>query len=414
MSNLRDLQLWQQTNTRCYYVDSDGDEVIVSDQEDFEVAIEYVKARGDKVKVVKAKRHQESSDEEDTKDEFELENRDSMPMIKKTVSVEGIEDGDSQESSDIDDIEPQSEDASTEQNEECRRNEEMVKDTVSIENSLYEYMNDQNNLQPSEESSKILESSQAISEAVSNQSSSKESINHNVGKSEIECSIYKEFTVIGASALIENPMQPIEEANEELKNSKIEPEHANEDTSNKLEAHSDEKLEPIGAASEESKHSHHEEELLARCSQEELELMKLNNPEDLLADPAVGQVVEPALDLNIEEAKEVEEEEKDELIDEPKEFQPVQRDSVAISCAKAYVVKEENRERAGVIAKALETIRFTFCDPELRKTIAQVDESEDEKKQEYVVSCKPGKIVKKRWRIVNNSKIRWPKRTVIE
>ena len=63
--------------------------------------------------------------------------------------------------------------------------------------------------------------------------------------------------------------------------------------------------------------------------------------------------------------------------------------------------------------RALENINFVFGNPEKRQSIAQVDESESEKSQEYVLTCKPGKAAKKRWRVVNNSNISWPKKTKI-
>lgn len=113
-------------------------------------------------------------------------------------------------------------------------------------------------------------------------------------------------------------------------------------------------------------------------------------------------------EIKIHEAQEDIEEVKQE-----KEFNPIQRESIAVSVAKAQIIRDDTDKRINIMHRALENINFVFGNPEKRQSIAQVDESESEKSQEYVLTCKPGKAAKKRWRVVNNSNISWPKKTKI-
>jgi len=64
--------------------------------------------------------------------------------------------------------------------------------------------------------------------------------------------------------------------------------------------------------------------------------------------------------------------------------------------------------------KALDTVKFAFSNPEKKLEIADIEECDEERNQEYIITAKPGQLVKKRWRVVNRSNICWPKRTILK
>lgn len=172
------------------------------------------------------------------------------------------------------------------------------------------------------------------------------------------------------------------------------------------------------------RNSHLDEDRKQRESNEELELLKMNKSviggqEHNQAIPA-EKIQNAEVQLNpaveVAEPQEVIEQVVEEVIEEvkqEKDFVPIQRENVAVSVAKAEIIKDDQDKRINFMNRALENINFVFGDPEKRQAIAQVDESESEKSQEYVLACKPGNVVKKRWRVVNNSNIAWPKKTKI-
>ena len=135
---------------------------------------------------------------------------------------------------------------------------------------------------------------------------------------------------------------------------------------------------------------------------------------------SVSQKEQPKPEIIEDVIEEVKEEIQniDEMIEEEvkqeNEFNPIQRESIAVSWAKAQIIKDDQDKRINIMHRALENINFVFGNPEKRLTIAQVDESESEKSQEFVITWKPGKLAKKRWRVVNNSNIAWPKKTKLK
>lgn len=115
------------------------------------------------------------------------------------------------------------------------------------------------------------------------------------------------------------------------------------------------------------------------------------------------------------EPSEPKEDRKDELEDElePEEYVDQPRLGVSVSVAKASVVHDQPKKKVNYLKKALESLNFVFNHPEKKMQVAELDESEEEKSQDFVVTCKPGSKTKKRWRIINNSNICWPKKTTI-
>ena len=94
MTTISEIEKMKSQNLRCYYVDSDGDEVIVSDDEDYETAIEYFKSKEDSdIKFSLCKRQDGDSEggDEIFKQEPELEHEGSFKNVEETTSCNGID-----------------------------------------------------------------------------------------------------------------------------------------------------------------------------------------------------------------------------------------------------------------------------------------------------------------------------------
>lgn len=140
MSTIGQVKYYKENNIKWYYIDSDGDEVIVSDEEDFEVALDYARAKGDgKVLFLPSKSIQESVE---VKEEEKEHKKDVLNMVAETVSVDENENFDSSSSSDsdIEEIEDEKELLKIEE----KKDEFKIQETVSKENSICSIPNDRN------------------------------------------------------------------------------------------------------------------------------------------------------------------------------------------------------------------------------------------------------------------------------
>ena len=73
MSSIDQVKYFKDNKIKCYYIDSDGDEVVVSDEEDFEVALDYAKLKGEgKVMFLPSKHDEEKMEESKEKDKDAL------------------------------------------------------------------------------------------------------------------------------------------------------------------------------------------------------------------------------------------------------------------------------------------------------------------------------------------------------
>lgn len=393
MNTLSQITELKDKNIRCYYIDSDGDEVIVSDEEDFEVAFEYVKAKGEgKVNFFPTKR-QDDSDDEDFK-QPEMQSKDSLKHVADTVSVEGNDDDDSSEPSDdgIQEI-----DASTDLRKEFdgykefdKRLDDTVQDTFSRESSIYRPQKDSHEKDFSD--NLLTESQVRCDEEEKEDGVLQTALSLSKTNSD---NIVDQFDVIQSRVHDYNPRHELVQDILHEKVEKAQP-HVEGGQEDQLESYqfeeyvSDEKV-------SDSPNFRQTEASIQRESNEEQQLLDMNKSAESFNES-------PEED---EKKEELEEEQKEEFVDEP-------RMSVAMSCAKANVIREGNPKKVKLLQKALDSINFVFTHPDKRLEIAELDESEEEKSQEYVITCKPGKVAKKRWRIINNSRICWPKRTVLQ
>lgn len=395
MNTFSQINELKEKNIRCYYIDSDGDEVIVSDDEDFEVAIEYAKSKGEgKVNFFPTKRQDNvDSDDEDFK-QPDMLSKDSLKHVADTVSVEGGDDDDSSEPSDdgIQEI-----DSSTDLQRDFdgykefdKRLDSNIQDTISRESSLYRPQRDSNgevlsdNLmtesqirddEEDKESDEVLQSAVSLSKTNSD-------------------NFVDQFDIIQSRVHDYNPRQ---ELVQEILQKEV------EEAEPQVEVEQEAQPESAQLDAEASDENAVEGQ---KFSQSEASIQRESNEEQQLLD--MNKSVQPSNESPEEDEK------KDELEEEEKEFVDEPRVSVAMSCAKANVVREGNPKKVKLLQKALDSINFVFTHPDKRLEIAELDESEEEKSQEYVITCKPGKVAKKRWRIVNNSRICWPKRTVLQ
>ena len=157
------------------------------------------------------------------------------------------------------------------------------------------------------------------------------------------------------------------------------------------------------------------EDILAKERKEMIEMW--NSPEEKFGIPQKMQEKDIGDTVSIEdeeEEKQVIEEDKfgdiEEVFNDPK-FNEEPRLGVSVSVAQARVVENEDNGKVNYFKKAMDNIKFIFNDPNKKIEIADIDECDEEKAQEYVITAKPGQLVKKRWRVVNNSSICWPKNT---
>jgi hypothetical protein len=409
--------------------------VIVSDDEDLEVAIEYATKKGEtKVKFYKRKRDYA----EDTPEEIDLSKvtnltmykHNSLKQVADTVSVEGDDDnselseGIVEELKEDDFIENDSE-PSDRESEFTNRMNANIQDTVSRECSVY----------IPEEEEKIIskKSDQIIPNVGESFFSEKEEEPEEDSKFVDQFDIIRSHIKEYVHKEDENVEQEIEMQSEEINDF---------DNSERVD-NSDEKEEHVEQAIPQPLH----QELLAKS--EEDELLEMNSAAaekaaekheaqehvqqiEPIVEPKVEPIVEPIVESIVEkveikeeqdvEQKQEEEKNKDfieeskdaEKIEESEEFKDEPRLSVSVSVAKANIIKERHQKKISFINRAIENFNFAFNTHEKKLKIAQVEEVDEEKSKDHVISCKPGKLAKRRWRVVNNSSIRWPKNTVLE
>lgn len=417
MNSLEDIKRMKEENLRCYYIDSDGDEVIVSDEEDYDVAIDYVKSKGEgKVTFVPTKRQNDDSEEELDPEEVKeprLTGNDSLKHVADTVSVEGNDEFESSDESDdgIEEIDAsqnlqQNEDKDSALNYRLNGN---VQDTVSRDSSLYLTNEEAESIKNSEKAIKDVGSSVDESQIKNDKEEpieEEQKLEKQESADEDTKRFMSEFSIIQSKVQDYQPnAQQTEENRSSLQN------HydmgLNSDQIKNEEIINDQKAasEPAESQNESKVSRDSKAESDNKVQQEEEELSELNKSVAPSAKVVSGQ--------NSIQKEDQEEEEKKEVVQED-EFEDKQRVDIAMSMAKATKVEDENKKKVNLLHRALENVNFIFGSPEKKFQIAQVDNTDEEKSQDYVVTCKPGKTTKKRWRIVNNSSICWPNKTKIK
>lgn len=423
MTTISQINEMKKANLRCYYIDSDGDEVIVSDEEDYEVALEYAMAKGDK-KVKFGVCDKQNEDEEIEPLDNKLNSKDSFKNVAETVSVGDEDDIDDalsgHESDDIQEIDP-----NHDMQFECEANKELnyrlnsnIKDTVSRESSIYD-PSEMSEIAEKEERL-FKESHESIREIENQKKMSESSTNSQ--------NLMDQFDIVQSRVQPYEPKVNLLDGVEEIK-------EALNETSQELEVVNQSELESHRESDENVKSKEMSEslevndDLVQNASIEEQELLEMNasvDQQDQIDHSAIAEeIISKAQQNNNEEPKEgikqpnidesVQEEiehQANELIEEEKEFQDEPRLSVSVSVAKASYVKTE-KKKINYFKRALDNLEFIFNNPEKKAQIAEIDECDEEKSQDYVITCKPGKMTKRRWRIVNNSNICWPKKTEI-
>lgn len=397
--------------------------MIVSDDEDLEVALEYAKKKGEeKVKFYKRKRDYV----EDTPEEIDLTNvanltmhkHNSLKHVADTVSVEADDDESSELSEGV--VEEIKEDEFVESDFEPSERESdladklnsKVQDTVSRECSVYI---------PEEEDKRISEKSDQIIPNVGEsffsekeeepdedanyvdqfdiiQSHVKEYVPKK-DQEEVEKEVEKqseEINDIEKSEQVNNSVEKEEQVHQPI------PEPPLQDSLSKSEE--DQLLEMNSSAIEkqEEKNEPKEQEIKVEQKVEEIKIEQENAPEEKPKEE------EEKHKEYIEESKSVEK------VEEVEEFKDEPRLSVSVSVAKANIIKERHQKKISFINKAIENFNLAFKSHDKKLKIAQVEEIDEEKSKDHVITCKPGKLTKRRWRIVNNSSICWPKNTVLE
>lgn len=429
MTTISEILQMKENNLRCYYIDSDGDEIIISDEEDYDVAIDYAQNKGDgMVKFGLCKRQHNDSE---GGSQLNSELGDSIisgvkpfKNIAESTYVENIDDEvDQIKSSEISDdgVEElkEIEKESTAEQELDRILNSRLKETVSEEGSMTITS------EITEETNSILEEFNNIREV---QSSEVDTDSQNIplekresGVSDVAESISEDFDIIQSrvhsyapkiNEKVELDMEPIQEKVEVSQNS-----------SEKLQKSIEKPSEPSAELKEpEAKVSiveEQEEELLQlneeapkeEISEEQfIELKPESEIKDIQPDEKVNN--DPAqVDLDQDWEKAIEEEK---VLEDQKEFKDEPRLGVSVSVAQARVIPVENKKRINYFKKALESVKFAFSDPTKKLEIADIDECEEEKNQEYVITATPGQLVKKRWRLINRSNICWPKSTTVK
>jgi hypothetical protein len=405
MTTISQINEMKQANLRCYYIDSDGDEVIVSDEEDYEVALEYAKAKGDNT--VKFGLFKNENDDELEPLDNQINSKISFKNVAETVSVGEDEDINDVFSGDESDEIEEIEEIDSHHDLQYRLNSN-IKETVSRESSIYA---------PSEISELAEKEDKLLKEA--HESTGELEVQKKMSESSINSqSLMDQFDIVQSRVQPYEPKVPlqndIEEIKEAINETSQEAQLINQPNS-EFHQESDEKLEEISVSLEA------QDDLSPKMSKEEEELFEMNSSIDQsqqVDHSAVAkEIINKAVEINDEQPKAevqeiVENEFEHELIEEEKEFQEDQRQSVSVSVAQASMVKTD-KKKINYFKRALDNLEFIFNNPHKKAQIAEIDECNEEKSQDYVVTCKPGKMTKRRWRIVNNSNICWPKRVDI-
>jgi hypothetical protein len=326
----------------------------------------------------------------------------SLKHVADTVSIDGDDYLDTSSQDSIEGIEEIDSSQSIQKSEydDSEMNKKLdahLKDTVSRDSSLY---------QPSED----------------RVSGGSENIENNLGASIVseseseECksskNYFDQFDIIMSKVKDYSPQE--NELDQKVDEDRNQPE--NEIKESEVKNNSDEKEEMV---SEQNDAQPEVVEQEVAHSQEEQELLELNSSlnesksqnEEILVKPEVSQpeVVE---EVKKEVDEEEEEEDKDQL-EQSEEFKEEPRLSVSVSVVKADIIKDNSKKRITLLNRAIENFNFVFQSPEKKIEIAQIEEIEGEKSKDHVITCKPGQKAKRRWRIINNSSIRWPKNTVL-
>ena len=419
MNSIEQLKLYKNDNTRCYYIDSDGDEVIVSDEEDFDVAFEYAENKGqDKFKLYKCSRQDESEDEK--LEEPVLNTRSSLKMVADTVSVGAGDDLDSSEQSEdeIEELEPGqsilSRPSVPDEKELDIKLNSNVQETVSRDNSVI--MN-QEEIEDIDEKEKERFKSIAVSVIDPKDCNSDEQQNNFEqieNSDELEESLYNEFEILSQAKKVSGKVQDYvpQEQPEVVENK--EPEN---------ELDGAEQIEFIAQANqygvlepdlEENKVNVNENALKdyerkseIRQSLEEKQLLEMNG--SLYQSKVQEKLDDKNEDIKQDDKKPDNLELLDDVDEEDKEFKDEPRLGLSVSVAKAKIIPSENKRDFSYLKKAIESIKFAFEDTNKRRKISSIDNTDEEYGIDHVVTCKPGKMTKKRWRVVNKSAICWPR-----
>lgn len=383
-----------------YYLDSDGDMVVLSDDDDFEAALEYAHSKGRDLIVVQKFAEEKK---EELKEQVIKGSRSGLELVAETVSNDGdVDDEDLSDDGDIEEIEyGESTMSRPEEMNEDEMDQELNKnimDTVSRSSSVYSKL---------EDSEKAQEEEKGLSESVEQRSlscNSDEKIENydysqiNSIENSLAGNIYAEFELIGSkigeSVAIGRGVQDYQPIPEVAK-------HKIENQEEVIEVkHQQEEIN-----FEENKNNSSQRNSSVQESNEEQELMEMNSSVE-------GELDKKDVLIQIS-AKNVYNDPEEEEKEEVNHFEDKQRVSVSMSVAKADIVKDDHKARVNILQKAIESVNFIFQNPDKRFKIAQVDNTEEEKSQDYVITCKPGKIAKKRWRVINNSSICWPKNSIL-
>eukprot|EP00343_Euplotes_focardii_P008365 CAMPEP_0205822630 /NCGR_PEP_ID=MMETSP0206-20130828/13332_1 /ASSEMBLY_ACC=CAM_ASM_000279 /TAXON_ID=36767 /ORGANISM="Euplotes focardii, Strain TN1" /LENGTH=571 /DNA_ID=CAMNT_0053119063 /DNA_START=13 /DNA_END=1728 /DNA_ORIENTATION=+ len=429
MATITQIDLMKAENLRCYYVDSDGDEVIVSDEEDYDVAKEYIQMKGEgKVKLSKCKRqHGDSEIRQGNQKVSEEELKNDLKQVEETVS----DDEDVVEIQDVP-VEVGSLSAEDEivENKLNQILNSKLKETVSEDASIY--LSTENNdflLNKEVESDNLGDgvSSEIDTDSQQIPLSKRESENTVLSQS-----IVDEFDIVQSRIhsyaphnqnkvnldvdVIPERLEISKESTEEIKNEDSDKEEGSE----QLVGESQENL-PQEVDNEEGELHEMNDDKEPQLESEELitevvineEVVNEAPPQEKQEDIRENEVKDTEI---VEENKFIEEskfQEIEEVFNEPleEEFNDEPRLGVAVSVAQARVVGDDKSGRVNYLKRAFDNLSFIFNSPQKKIQIADIDECDDEKSQEYVMTAKPGQLVKKRWRLINRSNICWPKKT---
>ncbi|CAI2363520.1 unnamed protein product [Moneuplotes crassus] len=418
----------KKNNLRGYYIDSDGDEIIISDDEDYDSAIEYVKNKRNRgVQFGLCKRQHDDSENPYGVSKFFRDslsfsqNYDQPAIVHEKVKKLQFGDASSRDSSDedvsddgIEELEIKAREASQQRDDFDKLLNLNLKETVSEEASFI-FPSESN-----EESLSQIDYFHQIEDAESIESYDCQLEKKVSGVSNLSEGLCEDFELIPSKLHSyhlkeERNKSDFESEPEDLKESFEASQQFYKKIVDSLHKPNDEAKE----IPEKPKDEYSGEFNLVESSQ----ILENQNPaeENDIEQPLImkgkSTLKEPVDDEKIVPKEDIKKEANEELknhSDHKEELKGEPRDDVAVSVAQATILKEDHQRKSTYLKRALESLKFAFSDPKKKLEIADIDDCEEEKSQEYVITAKPGQIIKKRWRLINNSNIRWPKNTTLK
>jgi len=375
MTTISQILEMKQNKLRSYYIDSDGDEIVVSDDEDYDVAIDYAKNKGDAVVKFGLCKRQHGDSEGESLSNLEDSISASIPALQNLAESVVVDEQELKEEL-KDELNNVSSAISEEELSEEQKLDQMLnsqlKETVSEEGSI---------TITSETTEEVQNQIGDIPGVQDGMSSEVDTESQNIpldkkisGVSNISDSISEEFDIVQSRVHSYAPKEmqkvslevdPIKESVEDLKQSQ-EDIQKSIDASNKKENDAENQSEIV---------EEQEKMLLEMNKEEEKEV----SPEDqFIEDSQLEEQKEDEKDTNpdekVENNEDLKEDEVAKLIEENKEFKDDPRLGVAVSIAQARVVDEEDKKKANYFRRALESVQFAFNDPHKKLEIADIED----------------------------------------